>query len=433
MGDLRYIHIPLELWGAFFCIVAAWCVLAEKNYPKRAAGRMLGWLLLSNAVLLVSDTLAWLFRGNETTAGLVFVRVSNFAVFELNYIMLMFFARYLYWILPEGKRSSARCYVHVIDGISVLASICLVISQFADWFYYFDAHNFYHRTEHFWMPTAMGLVQILVLLILLLRNRRCFSRNTCTAVFLFTLIPVVSSLFQLLIYGIAILNIGITIACLLAFLSFEVEQAQERAKMDREMAQMRMDILLAQIKPHFLFNSLQTIKHLVKRDQEDAVRVIDAFSDCLRAEINSLSEQKCIPFSRELVHVESYLLLESRRFGDKLRVIYDIQEDGFMLPPLTLQPIVENAVRHGIRQRNQGGTVWIKTEADQGGVRITVKDDGVGFDPDASHDDDKVHVGIANVKARVEAICEGEFTVDSKPGCGTTVTITIPGIKRKQG
>ena len=433
MGDLRYIHIPLELWGAFFCIVAAWCVLAEKHYPKRAAGRMLGWLLLSNAVLLVADTLAWFFRGHATAVGFVFVRVSNFIVFESNYIMLVYFARYLYWVLPEENRKAARPYLRVIDGICAIAAIALVISQFTDWFYYIDAQNFYHRTGNFWMPTAMGLLGMIVLLIMFFHNRSCFTRNTCIAVILYTTIPVAASLVQLLIYGIAILNIGITVACLLAFLTFEVEQAKERARMDRELAEMRMEILLAQMQPHFLFNSLQTIKHLVKKDQKDAVTAIDAFSDCLRAEINSLSEHKCIPFSEELVHVKSYLLLENRRFGDKLQVVYDIQEEGFMIPPLTVQPIVENAVRHGIRRRNRGGTIWITTTLQQGHVKITVRDDGVGFDPSGKPDEGRVHVGLQNVKARVEAICEGELTVDSKPGSGTLVTIMIPVMKRNDG
>jgi two-component system LytT family sensor kinase len=119
-------------------------------------------------------------------------------------------------------------------------------------------------------------------------------------------------------------------------------------------------------------------------------------------------------------------MLECRRFGDLLHVEYDIQVSGFRLPALSLQPIVENAVRYGIMQRENGGTVKISSEERDTDFLITVADDGVGYDVLEPKADGRTHVGIANVRKRIEMMCGGSLEIRSTPGSGTVATISIP-------
>ena len=152
---------------------------------------------------------------------------------------------------------------------------------------------------------------------------------------------------------------------------------------------------------------------------------IEEFAGYLRGNIDSLSESEPIPFERELKHVQCYLAIEKKRFGDRVNVQYDIQETDFKIPALTLQPLVENAVKYGLCKKSGGGTVTIRTEKKAGMIYITIEDDGIGFDKERVQNDGKVHVGIANVRERLKSMCSGTLQIESKAGKGTMVVIAL--------
>ena len=126
-------------------------------------------------------------------------------------------------------------------------------------------------------------------------------------------------------------------------------------------------------------------------------------------------------------HVNHYFSLEKNRFGDRVNIVYDIGVSDFMLPPLTLQPIVENAVRYGITKKEEGGIVTIKTRETDEDYIITIHDDGVGFDINNIRikDDKRTHVGIENVKKRLIDQCNGGLDIQSIPDKGTTVVLRV--------
>jgi len=194
--------------------------------------------------------------------------------------------------------------------------------------------------------------------------------------------------------------------------------------LESELIQNQISIMLSQIQPHFIYNSLTAIRELCLIDPKKAYETVDEFSTYLRGNLDSLTINKPIPFEKELSHVKTYLSLERKRFGDNLNIVYDINAFYFTIPALTLQPIVENAVRHGVTKREDGGTVMISTEETETEAIITVKDDGVGFDL-SRHKDEYLRVGIENVRSRLTVMCGGSLQIDSKPGIGTTAVITI--------
>ena len=189
-------------------------------------------------------------------------------------------------------------------------------------------------------------------------------------------------------------------------------------------ARQRIRIMMSQIQPHFLYNTLSTIQALCYANPKKAAGITGDFAAYLRQNLASLGESGLIPFPKELEHTKVYAGIEETRFPN-IHVRYDIQDGGFSLPPLTLQPIVENAIRHGVRIREEG-IIEISTRQREDGHEIVVRDNGVGFDVRKLENADESHIGLRNVRDRVERMCGGTLTVESRVGEGTGVTIFVP-------
>ncbi len=133
-----------------------------------------------------------------------------------------------------------------------------------------------------------------------------------------------------------------------------------------------------------------------------------------------------MPFTQELEHLKKYLYIEKLRFDDLLNIEYDIQTTDFMLPLLSVQPLVENAVKHGVGMKEDGGTVRISTRETETAYEVIISDDGVGFDVDAQKNDGRSHIGMENSQKRLHDMCGGEVIIESVVGKGTTATVTLP-------
>lgn len=212
------------------------------------------------------------------------------------------------------------------------------------------------------------------------------------------------------------------------------KRAQQAKDLERELEKANMAVMISQIQPHFLYNALNTIKSLIRRDPKTAEQAVIDFSYYLRGNMDSLQQTEPIPFRTELQHIQYYCKIELLRFSDKLRIEYEIEEDNFTVPTLSIQPLVENAIKHGVTKRPEGGTVKLSTRKDGAYYIVTVSDDGVGFDTDAvPNADGRTHVGLSNIRYRFENMMQGKVTVESTPGCGTTVTVYIPVTANTKG
>lgn len=203
----------------------------------------------------------------------------------------------------------------------------------------------------------------------------------------------------------------------------------ENIKQQIEVQTLESQLMLSQIHPHFLYNVLNSIAALCDFEPQRARRMTLNFAEYLRGNLQTLQSKDLIWISKEIEHVEFYLKLEKERLEDKLDYAFEINCKNFKLPALTLQPLVENAVKHGIRYKATAGKVTITTSESPEGYEIVVQDDGVGFEyGDIDFAADK-HFGINNVKNRLKHLCDGSVTIASKPGEGTVVRVYIP--KRK--
>lgn len=205
--------------------------------------------------------------------------------------------------------------------------------------------------------------------------------------------------------------------------------ALKAAELDKQLSNAHMAIMFSQIQPHFLYNALNTIKYLIKRDPQKAEKALVSFSYYLRGNMDSLTQKTPIPFTDELEHIKHYSDIELLRFGDRINVEYDIKCDSFSVPALSIQPIVENAIKHGITKNPNGGTVKISSFEKDEYYCVKIDDDGVGFDidnPDLTDDGNHAHIGLENVAARLKAMSNADLEIKSQEGKGTHVTIKIP-------
>lgn len=212
----------------------------------------------------------------------------------------------------------------------------------------------------------------------------------------------------------------------------DYQGARRAKKLEKELEESRIATMLSQMQPHFIHNILNVIYYMCGKDPEAAQAAISKFSDHLRNNLEALSQQELITFRKEMDHIHTYLELEQIRFGEELSVVYDIEEDGFLLPVLSIQPLVENAVKHGIAKKRGGGVVTISSRQTENAYVVTVSDNGVGFDAERYMEDGKLHVGLANIRKRLTSRTNATVQITSTPGEGTTVTVTIPKKKVTQ-
>ena len=198
----------------------------------------------------------------------------------------------------------------------------------------------------------------------------------------------------------------------------------EKNIVEAELKESRISIMLSQIQPHFIYNTLGTIERMCLKDPQKAFDLVRNFSLYLRGNFSELNSVVPILFSEELKHVEYYVNIEKVRFPD-MNIEYDVQTTAFLLPALSVQPLVENAIKHGLMRLESGGTVLIRSYEIPTHFCVEVIDDGVGFDTSVPIEDKK-HVGLRNIRGRLKAMVNGELMIESSPNSGTKAVIMIP-------
>lgn len=431
MSLMAVVHIALEIWGIVFCILCASCVYMGRMVNYRTNIRLLKMLLL-NALLLCMDVMAWAFRGDEGTLGYIMVRLSNGMVFASCNLLLLAFFQYVVGLIDE-KRGVGRIWYILVYGLGGAGIFGCLLNQFFPIFYDFDVRNFYYRKDWFFVLQAMGLLGMLVCGVMIIYYRKRISRNRIVALLSYIFLPAAAVSIQLFYYGIALLNLAITISVLWIFMNAQVEYMRELVKRTNELVEqekktgeMQMRLVLSQIQPHFLYNVLNTIYYLCGTSPGKAQKAVSHFSDYLRVNLDSVKSNVPVPIAKELEHVANYLVLEKMRFEEELNIQYDLQADGFMLPALSVQLLVENAVKHGLSKKNGGGTITITTREEENSFEVCIVDDGIGFEVGNVPDDGRSHTGIENVRTRVRIMCNGTLEIVSKPGSGTTACIHLP-------
>ena len=407
------------------CIASSIIIYLNKT-TERKPTFMLGLLQIMNAVLITADAFSWFFRGDTTPFGGLMVRLSNAIVFIWEDVAILTFGLFFYFCVPEKNRSRFKPIMFIVSIICFLAIVSIIVSQFTDIYYYFDENNLYHRNDkYYWILVAAGVLCLFLYLIAAIAERKSVTRTIAAYLAIYISIPLIALVIQFFIYGISILNIATLIASLLVFVVFEISQEKENYKKMKELRILENDILSAQIKPHFIFNMLSSIKYVYHDDPEKGDYAIDELANYFRGYISCIDSEKLIFFQEELSNTKSFINLEKIRYGEKIHTVFDIREKEFLVPPFILQPLVENAIKHGLNTREEGGTITISSFKDEDNYIITILNDGSAYNPE-SLDDGRKHVGIDNVRSRLQIHVNGTFGIIAASNNETLVTIKIP-------
>ena len=291
---------------------------------------------------------------------------------------------------------------------------------------FFTAINgVYTRCNFMLLSHGYQFIVFAMIIVITFINKH-LTRREKVAFLLYCALPMIAIILQNRFKGYAIAYASIIVATEVLFTFLNAQKNYVIAEEKEKNKDAQIKIMLSQIQPHFIYNALSSISVLIEVDPEKAQTALDNFTEYLRHNLSSLTETKLIPFEDELKHIKSYIALEKMRFGDRLNVTYNIKTSDFYVPPLSIQPIVENAVKHGVLKKLEGGNIVINTYEEDGAFVVKVIDDGVGFSMGQIDFKSSSHVGISNIKYRVENICNGKIVINSKADKGTEIAVVFP-------
>ena len=299
----------------------------------------------------------------------------------------------------------------------------LAVTQFTTWIYYFTPDNVYHRGA--WYPLLLipPALLMVVNLIGLWRFRAALTHRQRVAFLIYFVVPLVCMLIQMFFFGLLLIVFGTALAVLFMFVFFLYDQVEHSIRQAEENARQRASINVLQMRPHFICNTMMSIYYLIALDAEKARQVTLDFTTYLRDNFTAIAKEDTIPFAEELEHTRAYLAVEKVRHEDKLYIELDTPWTSFRVPPLTLQPIVENAIVHGVSPDLEPLYLSILTRETKTHSEIIVEDTGPGFVP---VDDREPHIALANIRERLKMMCGGTLEITSREMGGTKVTIRVP-------
>ena len=426
------INVTLQLFGSVLSLMIIFCLFIGGN-AKTKTGRLYVLLLILNMGGLLFDALAYMFRGKTYPFAYFGVRASNFLAFCCFCAFATAFLSYLNQFVSAKKPGACRPYMMISGCVCASYLVLYVVNLFVPIFYYIDSSNIYMRTPLYGLTMIPAFWNMLLTVIILIKHKDILTKSQITVFGIYVALPMIALPVQIFVYGLNFSSITTTLVVVIMLLFLQTEQTRLLLKEEKEVAEAKLalqesnnSLVLSQIQPHFLYNALTSIYRLCDVKPEAAKEAVSNFSKYLRGNLDSIKQTKMISFADELKHLQAYLSLEKIRYDDDLDIKYDIKTTEFFIPPLTVQPLVENAVNHGISDLPGGGLVTISTEEKRDYYEIRVSDNGVGFDPGKIPIDGRSHVGIANVQSRLNIMCHGTLDIKSAPGDGTVAIIQIP-------
>lgn len=411
----------------FAILVTFFILLGCVGYKSRNLSYMRNfvWIVCMNLVMLIGECGLWIMKLGFKNVWLT--KLFGFFSYGGGTIMALF---YLFCILsfveergaPDVSYRSAYL-MRIVCGCYL---VLVFLSMFNGMLFQVDAHGNLTDGPYYWIAWLIDPMILLIEILVVVHYRKNLSRLGTIVMLNFGLVSLLTTGLQSIWYPVPEL-LACTLALLLMFMLFYWEMAKNLVENERELMQSQMSLAISQIQPHFLYNTLSTIAELCRKDSAMAEEVTNRFALYLRGNLEHMGDSFPVEFSKELKHVQTYLWIEKIRFQEELQVVYDIQTEDFIIPALTVQPLVENAVKHGMMGSENVCTITIRTKCVERGYQVIIEDDGCGFDPEQVKNDGRKHIGIESVRNRLRFMVGGILTVRSVIGKGTTVIIEIPG------
>lgn len=422
-GQYALAGMTVDIYSIAIVLILILSLLHETTL-RRCGVLMVG--LVAQLITSVGELACWIRYGCPGALAHTCLVFGSFFGYTFKVVVAMAVVAYVYTdasVEPLQSLLTRRGPIVLIVSYFVDLLICLINPVCGLYYSVTDANTF-QSGPLVGFYAFMMVMQSLALFAAVPRMRRQHGTGTALrlliggALILFALLTE-SSTMRLLTTP------SMTLELLLLTVGVQLRLEKALVEARAEAAETHMRLLSGQIRPHFIFNSLNTIKALIPEDPVFAERTVQDFADYLRSHLDVMSSDQLIPFAEEMSHVRHYVSLETTCSERTIELVTDFSVEDFAVPPLTVQPLVENAIRHGLRNRKEGGTIVVRTRETDDAIMISVIDNGCGFVSGEDEPGSGNHVGIANVRERLERQCHGTLSIQSGSQ-GTTATITLP-------
>ena len=407
---------------------------------------VLGIALFSTLIHIKNSKLLWLFGLMTLFAGIYFAYsargvsfwsesiVSNtIAVGSAMMFYMFFLSATIVYLLPTNQNAGMIAVV-CLGAADMLALIIPVVSD-----------QCFYDLWLFWIA-----VQLIVNLVLIgcLVQACCSAKSRNNWLYIGAILPLVAFGLDVAMTGLGIwkggeaskylfiLLFAVAMVVVLRIIPRGINDAArakeletEKTALNAQLTESRIATMMSQIRPHFIYNTLGSIEQLCNMDPKKAGELVHNFAKYLRGNFRELDNPRPIFMSQEMDHVRHYIHIENVRFPD-MTFSFEMNSGDFRIPALTIQPIVENAIKHGLMKLPKGGTIRVVSYETGTHYCVTVEDDGLGFDTTELLDERK-HVGIRNIRERLRAMVDGTLEIESAVGVGTKVLIAIPKEAKK--
>lgn len=394
---------------------------------EKTNARLFGGMIVLTYLGVICDNLSWAANVSARLSTANFI--LNMGGYLITPILLFLFWNYQNRVFLDEPRHIGKIN-DIVRAVAIIDILYVILASLSGFLFTIDADGRYVYGNGSLFVYICPLIMVVCSIYENLRRELSLQKKI--VLLSFDLVPIISMTFSIPLPQYSLVYLVFFVNLLLIYGTVQVKTERELAEktariaeQNRALAEQQTQIMISQMQPHFLYNTLTAIHRLCAKDTALAQKTIQDFSTYLRTNMDSIKNTAPIPFEKELAHTKTYLEIELLRFSSILNVEYDIAVTDFKIPALTLQPIVENAVRYGIRSRVYGGTVTISTRRSNGNIYLTVHDDGMGFDVNEKKNDGRSHLGIENTRNRLRQMMNAELRIDSQIGVGTTVTMIL--------
>lgn len=430
LNEMTLTSASLEFFAAVITTVLFIGCFSEKNYHN-PTGKLLICALAVHTAMMLCDAPIWLLLAQPAPEKVVAIKILSAFSDTFACALIAIYSYCLTAYISERSKISYKFANALSIFCGILALLC-IISSFNGMFIGYDENgkDFFGPLNLFSQIYYVCLLAATIVLTLI--HGRTLGRKDTFVCILFGALPIIAIPLQYF-WNVTPVYISSTISLILVYTLIHIRHARRSAEIEKRLVEQELALsesknalVLSQIQPHFLYNALTSIYRLCDVKPETAKKAVSDFADYLRGNLDSIKQTAPITFSEELKHIKAYLSLEKIRYDDQLEVIYDVKACEFFIPPLSVQPLVENAVNHGISDLPEGGRITLCAEEFPDRYEVRVIDNGIGFDPNTVPDNGKSHVGISNVRSRLKIMCQGSLEFISSPNDGTTAIIKIP-------
>lgn len=425
---IEFLNVVLYLFCILVTLSLLFGCISQEDRDSLFMKLFMG-LLTVHIICMIGEIGLWIFH---EPALIPFAKFCAFLSFGGGTILITLYAYCIATFISQRTAVSFK-WAHFIFLICLIYLFLVVISLFNGILFDFDSKGFYIDGPYYGIVRVLDVVTWILCIGLVLINRKAMSYRNMFSLLSFVIYPFIA-MFLLSFWDSTPLSIATTLSMINLYGLFTGEMSRKLMEQERQLhkqkqllTEQRVATMISQIQPHFIYNTLGSIYQLCLSDPEKAARLTRDFSLYLRGNFSELDSVKLVSINKEMEHVRYYLNIEQVRFPD-IEVVFYLESSDFLIPALSVQPLVENAVKHGLMGLESGGRIVISTYENDKNYYVKVEDNGVGFD---SIDESKKHIGITNTRGRLEAMCQGKLVIESEINKGTRATIIVPKEKTR--